>query len=523
MSMVAEQGAKQSIHNAVISTYVQDQLKVRQVEVEVCVSSGIPTFQIVGLAEKAVKESRERVKAAIMNSGFVFPLRKILVNLSPADLPKTGGYFDLPIALAILLASGQAQRSEKCGQTIWAGELSLLGRVTGQDLFAFAIAAYQSQKPIVLPLETALPAVLQGQHVHQVQSLTDAVTLLQQPVLETPSAVSIAMPQDKQAMPDFSRVAGRQWEKLVMLIAASGGHHLMMQGPPGVGKTLLAQSFTCLLPAMSVAQTLDVAMIYSWMGQARLFSTVPFRMPHHHITPSALLGGGVPFSPGEVSLAHHGVLFLDEITEYKQGLLDQLREALVQGEVHLSRAARKITVDAKFQLIVAMNPCPCGNLGSMHTCICGHLDIKRHQKNLSGPFLDRIDMGMTLSKQENSRPSYAQWLCPQWQEKLGSLTDVQALSNHVRDVRHLQQKRQQCLNRDLSWEECQSFVQTAKQHDADFAALESKLGLHGRGWQKTIRVARTIADCEGRAMMQTRHLRLAVDLAAHRQLSVSQR
>ena len=290
----------------------------------------------------------------------------------------------------------------------------------------------------------------------------------------------------------------------------------LLQGPPGVGKTLLAQCFAGMMPQLSLEKILDVAMIYSWMGQARLESSVPFRMPHHHITPSALLGGGSPFAPGEISLAHHGVLFLDEITEYKQGLLDQLREALVQGVVHLSRAARKITVDAKFQLIVAMNPCPCGNLGSTHGCICGHLEIKRHQKNLSGPFLDRIDIGITLNKAEEQMPAIANLLCTEWQKNIGALPSSH-MQSQVQIVQARQIQRQKMLNRDLSWRACQVLVDHAHERDPQFAKVEKQLGLHGRGWQKTIRVAQTIADCEGVDVLKARHLSLASHLSSHRQ------
>lgn len=519
--MVASSAIKQRICNAVINTFVQDQLSIRVVEVEVCVSSGIPTFQVVGLAEKAVKESRERVRAAIMNSGYAFPLRRILVNLSPADLPKAGGYFDLPIALAILIASGQVKKSACLASVIWAGELSLLGRITGKELYAFAVAAYRENKQIVLPSETKLPGLLRTHRVCQVNTLSHAVELVQKKEWECAGEISMAIPKNQSSLPNLSCVEGRKWEKMIMMIAASGGHHLLLQGPPGVGKTLLAQCFTGLLPELSLEKTLDVAMIYSWTGQARLDGSAPLRMPHHHITPSALLGGGVPFMPGEISLAHHGVLFLDEITEYKQGLLDQLREALVHGVVHISRAARKITVDAKFQLVVAMNPCPCGNLGSVHGCICGHLEIKRHRRNLSGPFLDRIDMGITLEKSQEKMPAIAYLVCPEWESRINTLSCSKNLKACVKATQDKQIKRQQCLNRDLSWQACQALVDKASQDDTSFSKVESRLGLHGRGWQKTIRVAQTIADCEGDDIMRPRHLDLASHLSSHRNIGNS--
>lgn len=516
MSQLGQGIKTKKIQNAVVSTYVHDQLSVRTVDVEVCVATGIPTFQIVGLPEKAVKESRERVKAAMMNSGYVFPVKKILVNLSPADMPKSGGYFDLPIALAILIASGQVQRRQNMSAAIWAGELSLLGKVVGKHLLAFAITAFRAKNVIVLPEETPLPSILWGENIHLVQTLQCAVNLLEHEQLSLRTRSPLPKEESQEVGMGFGLVSGRQWEKIAMVIAAAGGHHLLLQGPPGVGKTLLAQCYASMIPDLTVDQMLEVALIYSWLGQARLDRRVPVRMPHHHITPCALLGGGVPFGPGEISLAHHGVLFLDEITEYNKGLLDQLREALTQGEVNISRASRKVTVSAGFQLLVAMNPCPCGYFGNDQSCICGHLEIKKHQKSISGPFLDRIDIGVVLHQSPQYIPNDSQYISEKFYQRLGCLEDTLALRSMVNEVRQMQIQRQKVLNKDLSWRACQQEAQRARDADSDFFVDEGKYNLGGRGWQKTMRVARTIADCEGEFVLQSRHFKMAAAFAAHR-------
>jgi magnesium chelatase family protein len=481
------------ISHAMLHTYAREDLAVKAVQVEVCLISQLPGFKIVGLPEKSVKESRERVRAAILNSGFFFPNKKVLVNLTPADLPKCGGGFDLPIAIAILLASGQIPKESRLLDYVWVGELGLTGKLVGSDLLGFVVEAYRQERTIILP-KTTLPESLQEASCYCVEDLSSVQKMFKD--LDQEMLLRPVFTREKIAKKDFdfSMVTGRELEKLACFIAAAGGHHLLFQGPPGVGKTLMAQCFSGILPNLTHEEMLEVALMYSWMGENRLAWQRPMRSPHHHITPAGLMGGGVPIMPGEVSLAHHGVLFLDEITEYSGGMLDQLRESLVSREVHISRVNKKVTLKTKFQLLVAMNPCPCGFFGDEERCHCGHLDIIRHQKNISTPFLDRIDIQVLFHQDERMGEGILTHLVGPLCERFKGIIASSRAKDMVKNIWDKQIQRQGSLNVELSWPACQALVRDAR-GCKKFSALEKAMDLKGRRWQKVIRVAKTINDC----------------------------
>ncbi|MGB0865995.1 MAG: YifB family Mg chelatase-like AAA ATPase [Granulosicoccaceae bacterium] len=473
------------------------------VEVEVDISGGLPACHIVGLPETAVKESRDRVRSAIINAGFDFPQRRITINLAPADLPKDGGRFDLPIAIGILLASEQLP-NDRAAQCEFAGELSLDGSlrsVSGALPCASACAA--DGHSLVLPDACAAEAALdQSCIVYGLSSLSDVVSYLRAE-LEVSPATSTEPSDSVLKLLDLCDVQGQFQARRALEIAAGGEHNLLMVGPPGSGKSMLAQRLPGILPPLDQQTALEVAAVHSVARggfDSRRWRQRPFQAPHHTASGVALVGGGSVPRPGEISLAHGGVLFLDELAEFPRHVLDVLREPLENGEIHISRAARQASFPARFQLVAAMNPCPCGFYGeSFGQCRCSPELINRYQSRLSGPLLDRIDLHVAVPWQDYESLKTAE---------CGEASDD--VRERVVRVRRLQIERAGVVNARLSGAVLQQVAALSDECEALIAAAASKLRLSLRSCHRIQRVARTIADLQGSRCIQPSHLAEAI-------------
>lgn len=476
------------------------------VTIEVHLSRGLPGLCIVGLPAKAVKESKDRVRSAMINNGFDFPVDRIVINLAPADLPKEGGRFDLPIALGILAASNQIPVNA-LDQFEFVGELALTGALKSvKGILPMALDTQKNNRALILPKENAAEASLaQGLTIFAADHLLSVCAHLIQKQLLEKFVANACDGTTLQQYCDLSDVRGQQYAKRALEIAAAGGHSLLFSGPPGTGKTMLSSRLPGILPAMTDDEAQEAAVIYSVSSHgfdAKHWRRRPFRAPHHTASSVALVGGGSPPKPGEISLAHHGVLFLDELPEFDRKVLEALREPLEAGTITISRAARQAQFPARFQLIAAMNPCPCGYFGdSSGRCHCTSDQVSRYQNRLSGPFLDRIDMHVLVSQLS------AELLLSQSTDKTESSEIVRA---RVIAARKKQYARANCVNAQLIGE---NVALHCRVNQKDYRYLEdamNKLGLSARAYHRILKLSRTIADLDYAEFIAKKHLQEAL-------------